>query len=126
MNRYAKIADKIVASFQETADKLSDVTRVINHVPGVESAMLDDYSMFRPEGKIRVELPVREWSEGFTDKKPMSFGIDPKMLVDRISAKLRAMGVKVMDVIYPEEISGFFGGLKGYDSENIVLEVSLA
>jgi hypothetical protein len=125
-SRYARIANRIAINIQENADRLSEITREIDHVPGVEAAMLDDYDMFRPNGKIRVELPVKEWSGGYEDRKPTEFGIEPRMLADRISAKLRNMGVRVMDVIYPREMRGMFGKMKGYDSSDMILEVSFA
>ena len=125
--RCGKIASSITAEFQENIDKLENAVRVIEHSPWVEDAVVEDYDFPGTEGKIRIGLPVKEWTtEIGTKHSPVRFGIEPKMLADRVSAKLRSMGVAILDVIYPKEMRGMFGGARGYDTDSIVMEVSVA
>jgi len=127
-SRYARIAARVAADIQHNMDTLNEAVRETKRVPGVDDAELYDWEWDGHGGIISVGLPVKEWHEeqfGMV-KTPVQFEIRPEMLASRVMSKLKEMGLKVMKVILPEEMRGFWGKPKGYDRREVLFEVVLA
>lgn len=127
--RFARVAARMVANLEENVERLESAADEIGVTPGMDKAELVDHSWDASRGTIRVDLPVSEWmevGEDYAKKRiPARFLVDPRRVLDRAVAKLRALGLRVVHADVPEAVKGLFGGFHGFDSAEMQLLVEV-